>query len=85
MEVKPANRDHGSQFFSVGHQVAEGLTIAGPATSRNVTFYGPNGPIFSILPDGSVRRESAFTTDDEASLSFWDVVEKSFPRLLTKV
>ena len=37
-----------------------------------------NSILFSIKPDGTIERGPSFTTEDEMSLKFWDLVANSF-------
>lgn len=38
--------------------------------------------LVKIKPDGAIERGEAFTTNDEASLQFWDVLANAFPKFL---
>ena len=38
--------------------------------------------LFSIKPNGEIVRGPAFTTEDEASLRFWQIIQESFPGLI---
>ena len=40
------------------------------------TFHEPVGVLMTIHPDGTIERGPAFTTEDEASLHFWDALER---------
>lgn len=35
--------------------------------------------LLTINPDGTITKGEAFTTDDESSLKFWDLIFASFP------
>jgi hypothetical protein len=51
----------------------------------NLTFHlGSNGMLFSIQSDGTIEKGPAFTTDDVASLQFWEILSKSYPNFLKK-
>lgn len=47
-------------------------------------FSGANGPLITIKPDGTIIRGPSFTTNDEASLAFWDILSKMYPIFLQK-
>lgn len=41
----------------------------------------PNDPdslLFTICPDGAIEKGPGFTTDDEVSLKFWELLGNSF-------
>lgn len=40
--------------------------------------------LFTIKADGMIVKGPAFTTDDDASLKFWEVLDKTFPKFLQK-
>lgn len=49
---------------------------------QSITFHagpGTDGALFTIKADGEIVRGPAFTTDDAASLKFWDLVQAAFP------
>lgn len=52
-----------------------------PAASNFVvnTSQGDLGILFTIKPNGEILRGPAFTTEDEASLKFWDLLAANFP------
>lgn len=50
-------------------------------SSFSFTFSGgPAGILFTIKADGEIVKGPAFTTDDEASLKFWELIAAAFPR-----
>lgn len=53
-----------------------------PGPDGIVLTFLVNGEIKNLItinPDGSIVKGEAFTTDDESSLKFWDLIFASFP------
>ncbi len=46
--------------------------LSGP---QSLTFALNSAPLFTIKPDGTIVRGPAFTTEDEASLKFWEHIQ----------
>lgn len=44
----------------------------------NIRFQLDDQELFRIEPDGRIVRGAGFTTDDEMSLKFWDLIEETF-------
>lgn len=67
----------------INHLVSltNGLAV-GSISSLKATRY-TIGPV-AILPDGTIERQPSFTTTDQASLEFWEAVERAFPNFLSK-
>lgn len=40
------------------------------------------GMLFTIKADGEIVRGPKFTTEDEMSLKFWEMIAQAFPRFL---
>lgn len=57
------------------------IHIASPQPTSLVFCGGGNGyePLFTIKPDGTIEKGAAFTTQDAASLAFWNAIERYFP------
>lgn len=62
--------------------IAGTFSIHNPGPASLVFCGGGSEPLFTIKPDGEIVRGPAFTTEDEASLRFWDIIQKSFPSLI---
>jgi len=57
-------------------------------TERAITIHtapGTDGALLVIKHDGRIERGPAFTTEDEASLKFWDIIETTFPIWKAKI
>lgn len=50
-----------------------------------LSFKADEGVLFSIRPDGTITRGKAFTTEDEMSLRFWKVIERSMPEFRRRI
>lgn len=57
-----------------------GFTLVDRGPQKLSFVNGEGSIMFSILPDGSIERGPAFTTDDQASLLFWECVERFRPK-----
>lgn len=52
--------------------------VEGSATESTFTFMESDArPLFTIKADGTIVKGEGFTTMDEMSLRFWDMVEAS--------
>jgi len=81
---EPHRRPETSDFVYSGDVVGGNYSIAAPQPSSFLFHVngGVDGLLLTINPDGEIVRGPAFTTEDEASLRFWDIIAKSFPGFL---
>ncbi len=47
-------------------------------SAQFIQFCLEEGVLLTIWADGRIEKGPAFTTDDDASLKFWEILEKSF-------
>lgn len=55
--------------------IGSGL-VANDFTPKNLLFPLGGKTLFTIKEDGTIVRGEGFTTEDEMSLHFWDMIEK---------
>lgn len=58
------------------------ITNQQPASFSFNTGNGPDGLLFTIKADGEIVKGPAFTTDDAASLRFWEMIAGAFPSFI---
>ncbi len=49
-----------------------------------LTLYMDDKPLVRIAKDGTIEKLEGFTTNDEASLVFWEVLVKNFPKFFNR-
>lgn len=59
----------------------ESLTLIEPQPVHFVVEV-KEGRLLTIKPDGTIERGPAFTTEDQASLQFWEALERTGLRLV---
>lgn len=73
------------EMLSPGDAQATAFPNHEPPPAGTIMFHrspGDAGLLFTIKPDGAIVRGPAFTTEDEMSLHFWEMVEAAFPVFL---
>jgi hypothetical protein len=58
---------------------ADAALHCGAMEFNNIQIHAGAGHLLTILPDGTIERGPAFTTTNQASLEFWEILSKTFP------
>lgn len=58
------------------------LSFSLPREPSRFIFNVDGDTLFTIHVDGRIERGPKFTTDDEASLLFWELIAERFPEFL---
>lgn len=69
-----------------GQQMNNVVTLEGPITIASPEMRG-NLVLFDAIqigPEGKITKLKNFTTEDEMSIRFWDMIDEAFPKWLKK-
>ena len=58
------------------------LTLNSATQPITISFLMKEKIVFTVHPDGSITKGEGFTTEEEASLHFWEILNKMYPRFL---
>jgi len=53
--------------------------VVAPEEDQALSMHMHGVPLFTIKPNGQIVRGPAFTTDDDMSLRFWEILGEAFP------
>lgn len=59
-------------------------TIVGPNVPMFIEFHLDGKVLFRLFKNGKIERGPGFTTDDEMSLRFWELIDQAYPGFLTR-
>lgn len=70
---------------NAGNEVLTLQESAPPSTISFCSGAEPEDLLFTVHADGKIEKGPAFTTQDEASLKFWELTAEAFPLFRAKL
>lgn len=77
----PSSKPFSELFLASGGVISLALpSVRITHGALSLSFHLENGHLLTIHPDGKIERGPAFTTEDQASVRFWEIVAQAFPQ-----
>jgi hypothetical protein len=55
-----------------------------PVEPQTLQFHLDGAKLFTVHKDGRIERGPGFTTEDEMSLEFWELIDQCYPKFLAR-